>query len=167
MSDNPYDTPGPVNPGQPFPAGQPGVPPGNAAERLKVPAIGLIVAMGIGLAFAALGLLQNALGVAGIGFGAMPPPGGLDPDAMQQFRGIQMFSGGIGILFGLISIVVGIGVILGAMKMKNLESYNYALTAAILAMVPCLSPCCPLGLVFGIWGIVILQDPQVKAAFRG
>src|SRR6056297_2656398 len=163
MSDNPYDAPDPVNSGQSFSGGQPAGPPGNAAERLKVPAIGLIVAMGIGIAFALLGLLQNALGVAGVAPGAMPPAE-LDPEGMQQFRGIQMYSGGIGIMFGLISIVVAIVVILGALKMKNLESYNFALTAAILSMVPCLSPCCPLGLVFGIWGIVVLQDPQVKAA---
>lgn len=158
MSDNPYNTPGPITPGQP------GGNSAQAAERVKVPAIGLMVAMGIGLVVALLGLLQNALGMAGIGPGAVPPD--IDPAAMEQVRVFQMFSGGIGIALGVISIIVGIVVILGAIKMKNLESYGFALTASILSLIPCVSPCCLLGLVFGIWGIVVLNDPQVKAAFR-
>lgn len=159
MSDNPYNAPEPMMPGQP------GGNAAQAAERLKVPAIGLMVAMGIGILLAVLGILQNVLGVAGMGPGAAPPPN-MDPAAMDQIRGIQMFSGGIGIVFGVIGIIVGIVVILGAIKMKNLESYGFAMTASILSLIPCVSPCCPLGLIFGIWGIVVLNDPQVKAAFR-
>lgn len=159
MSDNPYNAPGPVMPAQP------GGNSGYAGERVKVPAVGLMVGMGIGLVFQLLGLLQNVLVMAGV----MPmaaPPENVDPAAMEQIRGIQMFSGGAGIAFAVIAIIVGVVVILGAIKMKNLESYTFSLTACILSLIPCVSPCCPLGLIFGIWGIVVLNDPQVKAAFR-
>lgn len=158
MSDNPYNTPGPVMPGPPG---------GNtayAAERVKVPAIGLMVSMGIGLVLTLLNLLQNALAVAGIG--PMAAPQNMDPAAMEDMRGFMALTGGMGIVIGIISIIGGIAIIMGAIKMKNLESYSFALTASILALVPCISPCCPLGLIFGIWGIVVLNDPQVKAAFR-
>jgi hypothetical protein len=51
-------------------------------------------------------------------------------------------------------------------KMKRLESYGLAMTAAIIVMVPYVSPCCILGLPFGIWALVVLCDSSVKAAFR-
>jgi hypothetical protein len=40
-----------------------------------------------------------------------------------------------------------------------------AMTAAILAIVPC-SCCCILNMPFGIWSLVVLLNEQVKAAFR-
>ena len=38
--------------------------------------------------------------------------------------------------------------------------------AAIVAMIPRISPCCLLGLPFGIWALVVLSNGTVKAAFR-
>jgi hypothetical protein len=32
-------------------------------------------------------------------------------------------------------------------------------------MIPCISPCCLLGLPIGIWALVVLLKPEVKAAF--
>ena len=37
--------------------------------------------------------------------------------------------------------------------------------AAIIAMIPC-HGCCILGLPFGIWALVVLSAPEVKAAFH-
>jgi len=54
---------------------------------------------------------------------------------------------------------------MGASKMQSLTSYQFAFTAAILAMVPCLSPCCLLGLPFGIWALVVLNKPEIKSQF--
>ena len=66
-------------------------------------------------------------------------------------------------MFGLLLAIL---VIVGGMKMKNLDNYGLAMTAAILGMIPCISPCCLLGLPFGIWALVVLGRPEVKAAFR-
>ena len=33
-------------------------------------------------------------------------------------------------------------------------------------MVPCISPCCLLGLPFGIWALSVLNKPHVQAAFK-
>jgi len=38
--------------------------------------------------------------------------------------------------------------------------------ASIIAMIPCVSPCCCLGLPFGIWALVVLARPAVKSAFQ-
>ena len=66
---------------------------------------------------------------------------------------------------GIVGIIVGIVVLVGAMKMRKLQSYNFAMTAAIISMIPCVSPCCLLGLPFGIWALIVLLKPEVKAAF--
>ena len=63
-------------------------------------------------------------------------------------------------------LIMSVVILMGALKMKKLESYNFALTATIIAMVPCISPCCLVGLPIGIWALVVLMKPEVKAAFR-
>jgi phage FluMu protein Com len=62
--------------------------------------------------------------------------------------------------------IVLYGVVMaGAIQMKQLQSYGLAVTASILAMLPC-SGCCIIGLPIGIWALVVLCDPSVRAAFR-
>jgi hypothetical protein len=58
-------------------------------------------------------------------------------------------------------------VFMGASKMKNLQSYGFAMAATVIAMIPCIGPCCILGLPIGIWALVILLKPEVKGAFQG
>lgn len=52
----------------------------------------------------------------------------------------------------------------GALHMLRLRSYEKAVATAVLAMVPW-SPAWPLGLLFGIWGLVVLRRQEVRAAF--
>ena len=39
-------------------------------------------------------------------------------------------------------------------------------TASILAVIPCLSPCFILGIPFGIWALVVINQADVKEAFH-
>ena len=56
-------------------------------------------------------------------------------------------------------------VILGALKMKHLESRTLALAACILSLLP-ISPCwIPLSLPVGIWGLVVLNRREITYAF--
>ena len=57
-------------------------------------------------------------------------------------------------------------VIIGAIQMKKMKTYAMAMTAAIIAVIPCVSPLCLLGLPFGIWALVVLNNANVKTAFR-
>jgi hypothetical protein len=66
----------------------------------------------------------------------------------------------------IIGLIVGGIIVFGALKMKNLENHGLAMAASILAMIPCVSPCCILGLPIGIWALVVLSKPEVKSAFR-
>ncbi len=126
-----------------------------AMDQLKGPAIGLMATAGIGAAFQLLGLVLNLMGV---GMGALAQ-GNQDIPSMM--------SGGIGAVFSVIGLIMSVVVFMGASKMKNAESYGFAMAAAIIAMIPCLGPCCLLGLPFGIWALVVLMKPEEKAAFQG
>ncbi len=57
-----------------------------------------------------------------------------------------------------------LAVLFGALKLRKLQGYEFALVAAILAMVPW-SPAVVIGVPMGIWALVFLNRPQTKAAF--
>lgn len=139
----------PSDPTTPLP---PSSPPGNPSSMVQGPAIGLMAVAGLGLLYQIVMLLWNLLGA---GVGAAAGREGM----------FSMLSGGIGIVFNLIAIVVAGVVFFGAMKMQKLENYNLAMAASVVSMVPCISPCCLIGLPIGIWALVILLKPEVKAAF--
>jgi hypothetical protein len=79
---------------------------------------------------------------------------------------LQMANGPIGILDDLFGLAMSVLVLVGASKMQSLRSYEFAFAAAILAMIPCLTPCCILGLPFGIWALAVLNRPAVKSQFK-
>lgn len=140
--------------------GGPGALPGyqvsttGAADRVSAPAIGLIVVAAVGFLIQALGLVMNALGVT---FGQME--GG-------QEAWMNLASGSIGIVSSIIGILISGLILFGALKMRKLESYGLAMASSIVAMIPCISPCCILGLPIGIWALVVLTKPEVKGAFH-
>jgi len=53
----------------------------------------------------------------------------------------------------------------GASQMKGLLNYSHSRNAAIVACIPCVGPCCLLGIPFGIWALNILGRPEVYNAF--
>jgi hypothetical protein len=126
-----------------------------ALQRVSAPAVCLIVT-------AVLGLGLHLLGIAGIIMHI-----GVAAAAMHQPAMPEMFiSGPIAIIHNGINIILYLTILIGAIKMKGLENYGFAMTASIIAMIPCVSPCCLLGLPFGIWALVVLSDPAVKSSFK-
>ncbi|MCC6406312.1 MAG: hypothetical protein IT453_04030 [Planctomycetes bacterium] len=70
-------------------------------------------------------------------------------------------------------LVIGLGacamIIYGGMRMYQMRQWPAAMAAAILLIVPCLTPaCCTCGLVsgIGVWALIVLLDAQTKAAFK-
>ena len=124
-----------------------------ARSKVHGPALGLKITAGVG---AAAQLASIAMTVLGIGMGAAQ--GG--EDGLSSVMG-----GGIGIVFALIGIAVAVFLWITAGKMENLQSYNLCLVGSIVAMVPCISPCCFIGLPIGIWAVIVLAKPEVKSAF--
>ena len=152
--------PPPPAPPPSYGAPPPMAPPMDAAaaqSKVSLPAILLMVVAGVSILWHIVMLLLNILGT-GMSF-----MGGMAEDMPSE--ALSMMSGGIGILMSIISIAICGVVIFGAMKMKALQSYVFAMVAAILPMLPCIWPCCCLGLPVGIWALIVLLDKNVKAAF--
>jgi hypothetical protein len=141
----------PAMPGISVPAASPA-----AAELVKGPAIGLIVVAILGVLFAIISLIKNLL------MGGSIPAN----SQIQLPAWVNMLSGTIGVVLSIIGILMCGVILLGGMKMKKLESYGLAMTVSIIAMIPCLSPCCLIGLPIGIWALVVLSKPEVKSAFH-
>jgi hypothetical protein len=141
---------------------------GVALGMVGGPGVALMVVGILGLVCMPIGLVFNLIAIAGAGAGAGGNPG--FQQRPGQFGGdnpaMTMFSGTTGIILNVIGFVVSIVIVLGAVKMRKLESYGLAMTSCILAMLPMVSPCCLLGLPFGIWGVVVLSKPEVKSAFE-
>jgi hypothetical protein len=57
-------------------------------------------------------------------------------------------------------------IVLGTVKMQNLESYGMCIAACILAMVPVSSLCYMLRLLFGVVCLISLKNPAVVAGFE-
>jgi uncharacterized membrane protein len=71
----------------------------------------------------------------------------------------------LGGVFDVLSMILPIIMLIGAVKMKNLQNHGFSVATCVLAMLP-LHCCCIIGLPFGIWGLVTLNKPEVKDAFR-
>jgi predicted lysophospholipase L1 biosynthesis ABC-type transport system permease subunit len=125
-------------------------------QRINAPSIALLVTGIIGGALTMLIILLNLLG---FGLGALAADRGAS-DAVGM-----LYSGTFGVAFGLMGLVVAGFIIFAAMKMRSLESWGMSVAAAIVAMIPCISPCCLLGIPVGIWCLVLLFDASVKEAF--
>lgn len=138
-------------------------PPGNtsaAAAMVKGPAIALMVVSGITFVIEIFSIFANLLGISFMSAGDM-----------SQFEGMEgmewmapLMSGTFTVVWGLFVLAISAAIFFGALKMKALQSYGLAMTATILAMIPCFSLCC-IGIPFGIWSLVILLKPEVKSAF--
>jgi uncharacterized membrane protein len=62
-------------------------------------------------------------------------------------------------LMGLVAAISGV-------RMMGLNNYGFSFAACILSMIPCYNSCCILGLPFGIWGLIMLLQSDVKEVFK-
>ena len=84
---------------------------------------------------------------------------------MVESSPVRLLVLGLPVLLALAaSFGIGIVMIIGGLKMMRLQSHGWAMTASILALLPC-SPVGILGLVVGIWSLVVLSRRDVKEAF--
>ena len=123
-------------------------------SKVKGPAIGLIV-------LGAIGVILGLLGILGIG--------GADPDDLakldEQTRGIMEMANKFGRGFGVLVLLASAFVTWGGLQMKKLSGWLPSLIACFVVMTPLVSCSCLLGVPIGIWGLVVLFNSEVKAAF--
>jgi hypothetical protein len=65
-----------------------------------------------------------------------------------------------------IFLILNAVILWGGVKMFKRKDYVLALTAAVLAVIPGVGPFVILGIPLGVWALVVLRQPQVKAAFH-
>jgi hypothetical protein len=130
----------------------------QAKSRLMGPGIGLIIAAGGHLLSALYGMANGLMSMALMM--SMPRPAGPGPGAAPMY-----IAGGVYGLGGLALLIVGGITLYGGIEMLRVRKYTLTMTACILALIPC--NCCfgLTGIPFGIWGLVVLLDPKIKAAF--
>lgn len=128
---------------------------GDAASLVDTPATILRRVAGVSLV---LVLILGPLGIIGglINSASGQPPRPNAPDPTTTL---------IGQVVGIVVVLVWNGVIyMGTDSMRSMDQYGFALISCIMALFPC--TVCWLGLPFGIWGLIILLNPDVRKQFR-
>jgi hypothetical protein len=125
-------------------------------SRLSGPATGLLVTGIIG------GILELTSFIAGY-FGTSLTAF-MEEDFPSKLEGI--FEGSFWTASSLVGLLIAVFIIYVSTKMREPSQYGLCIVASILAMIPCISPCCIIGLPIGIWCLVVLTKPEIKAAFQ-
>ena len=139
---------------------------GNAEAMVAGPAIALMVAAILGIV-ANLGYLtfrlitlatldKQMLAAQSTTRGAATNPG--------TFQAGYAFGVTTVVVTTLVGTLLCVIVLAGAVQMKKMRNYGLAMAASIIALLPC-NCCCFLGLPFGIWSLVVLNNPEVRDAF--
>ena len=141
------------------------IPTGSREAALNLvsgPAISLIVLGGLGTL---ISLISIPIGIMQAKNG-MPMPPNVPPEMQQYVQMWMDFAKSYGTFANILSALLNGLVLFGGIKMKSLESPALCWAAAVIALVPCFNPCCCIWLPFGIWAIVTLNKPDVKAHLR-
>jgi len=130
-----------------------------ALQKVKAPAIALIVTAVVDLLFGFFGLLSRQATLEM--YSKMPQ---FNDPQMQQL--LHVVSGPLGIFSYIFQLVATVVVLIAGIRMMALKNYVLVFVGVILAVIPCITPCCGiLTLPFGIWALVVLSKPEVKSQF--
>jgi len=130
----------------------------DARRAVQGPAICLIIVGALGGVLQLFNLLSHLLGW------AIAQPQSTGNPQMDRF--IELFSGGVGTVFILIPMAMSLFIVFGAVRMMSLRNFGLSIATGVIVMLPCVSPCCCLGLPAGIWALVVLNRPEVRAMFE-
>lgn len=132
--------------------------PHEAKSAVAGPAIALMVISAVAVVLGVLGLMGDAFLLLS---GAVEQLEEMNDSSVSKYTTIT-----VRIIWGAALVLASAYVFYGALQMKQLTNYTAARTAAMISVVPCLGPCCFLGIPFGIWALVVLSKPEMRDAFR-
>lgn len=138
-----------------------------ALKRVAAPAVALMITAILDLLFGVWGLLAAIFSSSNMQqYNARLQE--LNNPQLEQFirMMLQTTHGTFAVASNLLGIALSVLILLGAIKLRSLRGYEFATTAAIVALLPCVTPCCLIGLPFGIWALVVLHSPAVKSQFH-
>lgn len=131
----------------------------EALQKLKGPAITLIVVGSLNGIAGFLVLLSGLARLGGLGGNRSLP--------REQAERMGYMLGTVGgYVLALLSLLLAPVVVYGAIQMLKGKKPGLAKAAAIIAMIPISSCCFLLGIPAGIWALVVMAKPEVKALFQ-
>jgi hypothetical protein len=174
----PAAAPQPPNPPSLYAPARPGMAPEAAAAAVKGPAIALIVIGALSVLLALWSTADDLFFPASLEQTMATMSSLLQsfgPDVQKslsnpQTQSMLQISSNPWVKIPLDILTLGLSVIIlmGATRMLALRSYEFAFVAAIMVMIPCVTPscCCLLGLPFGIWALMVLRKPGIRGCFH-
>jgi hypothetical protein len=129
----------------------------EVSNSIQGPAISLIVVSAIALVLGLLGLVADVLFIA---TGFVDQLEQVNDGPISEYTQITIRA-----IWGSVLVIASSFVLYGAISMRNMKNYSLARSAAIVAVIPLIGPCCVLGIPFGIWALVALGKPGVQEAF--
>ncbi|HEX5754319.1 MAG TPA: hypothetical protein VFZ09_49510 [Archangium sp.] len=144
-------------------------------DAVNIPGYLLMATGALVVLFWLISLLTSVLGGGSpVQLTELPPEFYSDPNLapyrafLERLMAAQAQGPSVGeILYSLLGVGLGGLIAFGGLQMTKFRMYGVALAASIVAMVPCFSCCCcAIGVPVGIWALVVLSRPEVKAAFR-
>lgn len=125
--------------------------PQHQSPSVAPPAIALMVVSIICIAMMVLSLASSLFMLLSGAVDMLPDPRGLQISKETQI--------GIRMAWALILLAASAFTLYSAIQMKNLKSHSTAKMGAIVACIPCIGPCCIVGIPFGIWALIVLAKP--------
>jgi hypothetical protein len=128
----------------------------EASNQVSGPSVGLLITGILGAVLSFIGLIASVFET------------GIESIKAHEFFGgyASIAEGAAGVAFCFVGLLVAGFIIYASLKMKGLTQWSLCIAASIIAMIPCISPCCIVGLPIGIWCLVVLTKPEVKTAFH-
>jgi hypothetical protein len=156
--------------GAPYPPPEP-----NVSGRVVPPAIGLILVAVLNFLLG-LYLIVNGVFTSTLSDEQFEHQmSAFNPQQKEQMEkagwsvdSVKKLSVGICVGLGGLAALLSLLTILGAIGMMSQRWYGLAMFVSVIAAIPCVSctACCGLGEGVGIWALIVLLNPEVRAAFR-
>lgn len=135
----------------------PGLVPASRPAGVIGPAVGMIIAGAANFLLSGVYLLAGLSNIGGGDFDKSVNPG--DTGGAIGYV--------IGSVFPILCLVLSPATVIGGIQMLRGRSRGLVLFGAVTAVVPLSSCCFVLGIPAGIWALVVLRRPQVRAWFVG
>ena len=107
----------------------------EASDQVSGPSVGLLITGILGGALSLLGFIGSLFET------------GIESIKAHEFIGeyARIAEGAAGVAFCFVGLLVAGFIIYASLKMKELTQWSLCIAASIIAMIPCISPCCIVG----------------------
>jgi hypothetical protein len=133
-----------------------GQPQHDPSRVVRMPAVGLVITSSFWLIILVVALVLNLFYLLGLAQMNVQQGGDFLGEAAMPMNLVGIM---------LMAFVTSC-VLYGSLSMMQRRNYGVAVTAAVLSVLPCFSPCFIVGIPFGLWALLLLFRPEVKYGFR-